>query len=85
MIGLGLKILPYLLKYVDFNFLVKIVPQLKYMDKIYNYVVDENELDIEVKALKDEMVVIKNENIVLKDQIVTLNDEVSKLMKKGGK
>ena len=72
------KVLPLVLKHIDFSFLVKIVPQLKYMDKIYKYVIDENELDKEVK-------VIRNEMIVLKDQVVTLNDITHKLMTKGKK
>ena len=72
------KVLPLLANYIDFSFLVKIVPQLKYMDKIYKYVIDENELDIEVKAHRVEL-------DVLKDQVITLNDIAHKLMTKGKK
>ena len=74
MIGaLATKLLPIVLKGI-----IGQIPALKKLDKVVSYMEDDNELDIEVKAHRNEL-------DVLKDQIVTLNDEVSKLMKKGGK
>tara|TARA_Y100001938_G_C7847611_1_gene309235 strand:+ start:388 stop:624 length:237 start_codon:yes stop_codon:yes gene_type:complete len=71
------RVLPLLAKHIDFSFLVKIVPQLKYIDKISKYVLDENELDKQNKLQQVEI-------DFLKDQSKDLWKEIEKL-KKGGK
>ena len=71
--GIVKKILP-----IIFRKLMLEIPALRKLDRLVSYMEDDNELDIEVKAHRNEL-------DVLKDQIITLNDITDKLMRKGKK